>query len=485
MKFSLLILTAVIVSALLTIGSTITPYGAAASDLPQKEIPNKISAIITSNPDTPSFGHFQASYLSLTLTTDKAVYLTGETVNITVSTGTINTHIRLLAQLPDGSQQTIENFTLNYTHTVSWTAPATTGQIRFTCNGEALTEVWDYCTRWVCIGDPPDCHYDSYPCLRSISITGSTSNDIRVFGRTTSISGRIIDTNQQPVPGAKLSILSTAQSTASNNDGYYEFNSYQLGNNYGLVNQIPTVTDTVSVEAVACELQPGQTIQIQAETGASGINFTLKRAFYPPDIDLSQFTFDAFPGWPEAKEYTTWQDIAGITVDGPVQSVKLQYGTKEISPLLFNIGNKMLYLITTPEFGRYFLEVQGTPNTQYKVAVASTLSGNYIQPIIVDTAIESSGSQRLRFMLQQTQMQLQVIKPFPILLIIIPIVIGILGGLIAAYFLTGGKVRWQKVFADKKSSQTTEITEVKKTVKEKAVVKSKVKKPTRRRAKGK
>src|SRR4030042_1920762 len=192
MRFSLLILTAIMLSSILAIGSAVTPYHADALNLSQKENgPRVTNATITNDQDTPSFGPFQASYLSLSLTTDKAVYLTGETVNITVSTSTINTHVRLLAQLPDGSQQTIENFTLNYTHMVSWTAPATPGQIRFICNGEALTEVWDYCTRYVCIGDPPDCYWDNYPCLRSIAITGSTSNDIRVFGRTTSISGRI------------------------------------------------------------------------------------------------------------------------------------------------------------------------------------------------------------------------------------------------------------------------------------------------------
>jgi hypothetical protein len=468
------------------IGSIVAPYHASAFNLPQKEAPAAANATITNKENTPSYGSFQASYLSLSLTTDKSMYLTGETINITVSTSSINTHIRLLAQLPDGSQQTIENFTTNYTHTVPWTTPATSGQIRFTCDGEAIVEVWDYCQRYVCIGPgETDCHWDSYPCLRSISVTGNAYNDVRVFSRTTSVSGRVIDTNQRPIPGASVYILGTAQSTTSNNDGYYEFNSYQLSNNYVLVSQIPTVTDTVSVEAVACEPQPGRSIQIQAERGASEINFTLKRAFYPPDIDLSEFTFTAFPNWPEAKNYATWQNIAGITIDGPVQPTKFQYGTKEISPLLFSIGNKKLYLITTPEFGRYFLNVQGAPNTQYEVAAAATLNGSYLQPISVSTMIESDNSQRLRFMLEQDQMQLQVIKPFPIPLIIIPIVVGILGGLIAAYFFTGGKMRWGKVLAGLKPLKTKELARAREAAREKAVVKSTVKRPIRRRARGK
>jgi hypothetical protein len=483
MRFSSLILTAILVSAVLAVGSIIAPYYILASDLPQKEAPAIINATLTNKAITTSDGLFQPSYLSMSLTTDKSVYLTGETVNITVTTSSINTHIRLLAQLPDGSQQTIDNFTANYTHTVSWTAPATPGQIRFSCDGEALIEVWDYCTRWLCVAT--NCFWDNYPCLRTTYITGNAYNDIRVFGRTTSVSGRIIDTNQKPVAGASVSILSTGQSTTSNNDGYYQFNSYQLGGNFGLVNQIPVVTDTVSVEAVACEPQPGRSIQIQAKTGASDVNFTLKRAFYPPDLDLSEFTFTAFPGWPAAKEYATWQNIAGITVDGAVQPVKFQYGTREISPLFFNIGNKKLYLITTPELGRYLLDIQGAPGTQYKVSAAATLGGTYLQPITLNTTIESGNSQRLRFILEQDQMQLQVINPFQVLIIIIPIVIVVLGGLAAAYFLTGGKMRWKKVFAGRKPSPTTEITKANATVKEKAVVKSTVKRPTRRRAKGK
>jgi hypothetical protein len=234
---------------------------------------------------------------------------------------------------------------------------------------------------------------------------------------------------------------------------------------------------------VACEPQPGRTVQIQAQTGASEVNFTLNRAFYPPGLDLSEFTFAAFPGWPAAKDYATWQNIAGITIDGAVQPAKLQYGTKEISPPLFDIGNKKLYLITTPEFGRYFLDIQGAPGTQYKVAVAATLGGTYLQPITVNTTIVSGSSQRLRFMLEPNQLQLQVIKPFPILAIIIPIIIVVLGGLVAAYFLTGGKMRWGKAFAGKKPLKTKELAKAKETTGKKPAVKSTTKRPIRRRSK--
>jgi hypothetical protein len=82
-------------------------------------------------------------------------------------------------------------------------------------------------------------------------------------------------------------------------------------------------------------------------------------------------------------------------------------------------------------------------------------------------------------------MQLQVIKPFPIPLIIIPIVVGILGGLIAAYFFTGGKMRWGKVLAGLKPLKTKELAKAREAAREKAVVKSTVKRPIRRRARGK
>jgi hypothetical protein len=474
----------ILVLGLFTIGSAVAPCYAIALDSPTKEaVPIITNATLDGEETAPSKAAFQLSYLSLSLTTDKSVYLTGETINITVSTSAINTHIRVQAQLPDGSQETVGNFTTNTTHTLSWTAPSTSGYIRFICEGDAIVEVWDYCTRYVCVDS--DCHWDTYPCLRSISVTGNASSDIRVFSRTTSISGRVIDTNQRPVSGANVYLTSTMQSTTTNNDGVYEFSSYQLGNNYALVSQIPTVTETVSVDAIACEPQPGKTVQVQAEGGATNVNFTLRRSFYPPDIDLSEFTFDAFSGWPEAKEYSTWQNILGITIDGQVEARKLSYGTKDASPHLFDIGNKKLYLITNPEFGHYFLELQGAQNTGYTVAAAATLNNFYFEPVTISGSIEGQNSQRLRLMLKAGGIELQVIKPNSLLLIIIPIVVVLLGGLAAAYFLTGGRRRWGKALAGQKPPKTKELAPAKETSREKASVKRAVQRPTRRRAKGK
>jgi len=431
---------AILVLGLFTIGYAVAPSHAVAFNSPTEEaIPTITNATLSGEETIPSKAAFQASYLSLSIGTDKSVYLTDETINIAVSTSAVNTHIRLLAQLPDGSQETIGSFTTSGTYTLSWTAPSTSGYIRFICEGDALAEIWDTCTRYVCFEE--DCWWEPYPCLRSMRVTGNASADIRVFSRAAPISGYVIDTNQNPVPTANVYVASTMQSTTTNNDGFYEFISYQLGNNYALVNQIPTVTETVSVEAIACEPQPGITIQVQAESGATNVNFTLRRAFYPPDIDLSEFTFDAFPGWPEAEEYSTWQNILGITVDGPVEPRKLSYGTKEISPLLFDIGTKKLYLITNPEFGRYFLELQGAQNTGYTVAAAATLNNFYLEPVTLNGSIEGKNDQRLRLTLKADGIVLQIIKPNSLLIIIIPIVVVVLGGLAAAYFLTRGKFR--------------------------------------------
>lgn len=485
MRSSLLVLMAILISALFIFGIAITPY-ASALNSPQKEIIPKANQATLNNNQT-YFSHYpsQPSYLSLSVTTDKSVYLSGETVSITVTTSAINTHVSLAAQLPDGSTQSIENFTFNYTRTVSWTAPATSGQIRLNYDGDAIVEAWDYCTRYICTGPGlTDCHWQSYPCFRSFSVTGNTYNYITVFSRDTSVSGRIMDSNQRPIPGATVSILSTGQSTQSDNEGYYLF-TYKLGNIYTLVNEIPTANDTITVDAVACEPQPGKTIQIPAESGSSNIDFTLNRSFYPPDLDLSQFVYSSFPGWTAARDYVTWQNIAGITINSTVHVAKFQYGNKEISPMFFDIGNKILYLITAPESGRYLLDIQGPPDSQYTVAAAATVNGSYLPPITVNSAVESKGSQRLSFILQPDQIQLEVIKPFPVIGIIIPVIVIVLGGLAAAYFLTGGNKRWGKTFARLRPTRSTEAATTIGPATQKSISRSTTNKSNRNTAKNK
>ena len=468
MRFILLVLPVILVLGLLATASMVAPYQASASDFPAKKaIPVITNATLSHEEAALNKAAFQLSSLSMTISADKPAYLTGETVTITVVTSVGNTHVRVLAQLPDGSQQTISNFTTSGTYTFSWSAPSTPGLVRFTCYGDALMQVWSNCVSYVC--DTADCWYETYPCLQTNTVTGNASHDIRLFNRAASISGRVTDTNQNPMPMATVYLASTAQSTTTNNDGFYKFISYQLGNNYILINQIPTATETISAEAIACEPQSGKTVQVQAESGASNVDFTLKRSFYLPDIDPSEFTFDAFPGWPEAKDYSTWQNILGITIDGQVEPRKLLYGTTEISPPLFSIGNKKLYLVTNPELGRYLLELQGTRNTGYTVAAATTMNNLYFEPVNVSGTVQGQNAQRLRLTLEPGGMELKAIKSPSLLLIIIPTLVVLLGGLTVAYFLTRGKFRGaREKFAGGKSPKRKVAARIKPAEKSKA-----------------
>lgn len=205
MRFILLILVAILVLGLLTIGFMLAPCQATASNFSANEAtPIITNATLSNEETTPRKVAFQASYLSLSLRTDKPVYLTGETIAITVSTSVSNTRVRVLAQLSGGYQETIGNFTTSGIYTLSWPAPSTSGQVKFTCEGEAIVQVWSTCTRVVCADK--DCWWETYPCLQSTTVTGNAFYDIRVFSRATSISGSVTDTNQRPIPGL-LSML--------------------------------------------------------------------------------------------------------------------------------------------------------------------------------------------------------------------------------------------------------------------------------------
>ena len=451
MKLNSVIWLTILALVVFTAGAVVTPCVANASNSPIKAIKPTITH------DAFPYDTLYQSPLYLRISTDKSVYLTGETVNIAVSTNAFNTHIKVLAQLPGSSQETIGSLTTNTTNALSWQAPTTSGLIRLTCEGQAIMDAWDTCSREVCEGE--DCWWEDYPCVRSIRVTGNAYTDIRVFSRTTSISGYIIDTNQRPVPGATVSLASNMQSITSNSDGYYEFSSYELNNNFALVNEVPTVTETISVEAIACESQAGKTVQVQAERGVSDVNFTMKRVFYPPNIDLSEFNFNAFPNWQEARQYSTWQNMLGITTEGAVEPGKLSYGKQEIPPRLFSIGNKQLYLVTNPGFGRYTLELKGSRNTGYTVAAATTLNGSYFQPVTVSGNVEGKNDQKLRLTLNAGGVGLQAIKPTSPLLIIIPIAVLLLGGLAAAYFLNQDKFRglWKKPAVVKSPEPKTRV----------------------------
>ncbi len=449
---------AVLILGILTIGSAISPFQAFASNRPPNpSVPTVANATLSEEKTAPSTDPSQLGYtIALSLSTDKPAYLTGDTIAITVITNLPNTDVNLVANLPGGGQQQISRFTTSSQKTVLWTAPETTGQIQLTCLGQAELEEWTTCVRYVCLGDGSDCHLGSYLCLRPTVVQGNASNSIRVFSRVTSISGRVLDTNQLPVAGATVSLASVSQATSTNAEGSFVFSSYQIGSNYTLVNQIPTVTDTISVNAIACAPQPGKAVQVQAEIGASNVDFTITRAFYPPGIDLSDFTFAAFSGWPDASNYTTWQNILGITISGPVELTKLSFGSTETPTASVNIGNKKLYLITNPRLGDYLVDLQAPQNAQYAVAAAATLNNKYFLPVSVSGVTESKNGQQIKLTLKENGVQLTPITPFSLLWVIIPVIVVVIGCLVAADFLTGKRVigRIQQAFTRTRSPRT-------------------------------
>src|SRR4030042_6149123 len=110
----------ILVLGLFTIGPVVAPCSAAVSDSPaEKSAPIITNATLAGEETAPGKASFETSSLSLSLTADKPVYLTGEPINITVSTSTTNTHVRVQAQLPRGRQETLGDFTTNGTYAIS------------------------------------------------------------------------------------------------------------------------------------------------------------------------------------------------------------------------------------------------------------------------------------------------------------------------------------------------------------------------------
>jgi hypothetical protein len=384
---------------------------------------------------------YQSSRLSLAVETDKSVYLTGEPVKITITTNAINTHVILEAQFPDGSKQNIQNFTFNYSRTIPWTAPATSGQITLSCDGDAIIEVQSTCTGVTC-DSSGNCYLYSYPCTQSTTVKGSTSTDINVYGRATSISGYVKDSLGQPITGALVRLANDTAYKTTDSNGYYKLD-YTIGDDYQLSNsQIPTATDTINFEAIACK-PDSLKVQIPVEHGVNNADVTLHRFFYPPAIDLSKFTFDNFSNWTKAKNLETWQNILAISVERPTELKRLALEGKQLEAnndfKTFDIDGQTLYLITKPDTGRYFFNIECKQNSEYRVAASATLDSSPIEEIVLNDDIEAGKSQRIRLTLKDDSLELVRIKGFPMALAIIPIAISLAGGLAAAYFITGGK----------------------------------------------
>ena len=451
------------VLALTTLGTAVSLCQAAPLICPA----NQVAAIITSatlaDRQTPPGRLGPAtSSLSLSLSVEPTVCLTEEWVGISVRTNIDGAKVRLLAELASGATEEIGEFTVRGSRTEQWRAPRSSGLVELLCEGSAQVQemVWTTCYTTAVVGQ--QLVIQSYPCQRILTRTykDTTSCDLRVYDRRAPISGQVTDTRNQPVCGAVVRLPGTGQSTKATSQGKFNLSSYEISGSYELQGDVPTASETVSVEAVACKAQ-SRTIQVPAERGVSNADFTLERCFYPAAISMSKFTLDAFSGWQEAEEYSTWQNILGITIQGPVEVTALRFGGKELSPQSFDIDSE-LYLITEPEMGRYFMELQGTRNGPYTVAGAATVDGHPLEEMVIIGEIEAGDTERVRLVLQSDSLEVEYIKPFPLLLVLIPAIVGLAGGLAGAYFLTGGRLRGlKKAFARAPSPEKQRAAEEK------------------------
>jgi len=386
----------------------------------------------------------QVPTLSIQLGTGQTAYLAGETIVITIGTNLSNTKVRLLAQYDDGEQQEVSKFTFSGSRAIDWN-PTKLGRIQITAEGQAEVQVKEWTTCYGVSYAGKQAYIYSYPCEQVVTKTvkDTATRSLKIYPRQTSISGRIVDNLKQPVAGASIYLSSTKQSTTTDRDGYYKFRTYELGNNYAVITDIPTFKETISIEAVACN-RFSDSIQVPAGEGLSSADFTLHRCFWPAAIEPADFTASAFSGWSEANNVQTWKNILGITVDGPVEISKVRFEGRELPPgslKSFPMGSKKLYLVTKPETGRYFLELESIQGGEYQVSTAATLADVPLaQSNMVNGSLKAKQSRLLRILLSENQIVLEHSKGIPLVLIIVPTIFGIIGGVAAAFLLTGGQV---------------------------------------------
>lgn len=408
--------------------------------------------------------------LSLRVTKPAAVYLTEEPIEIRISSNYNGVRITLEAvYTKDNEQQTetiISSEKIAGERTELWSnRNAVTGNVKLTCTGDITVVIRRTCTDCGFIGKIYTCW--SYDCSEYYPLNDSKETSLVIYPRYTSISGKLTDKNNKPVAGASVSITSVKTSATADSNGFYRFDPYRIGDNYQLDNQVPTIADAISIDAVACKPVSKNNITIKAGQPASA-DLTLERYFYPPNVNLAKFTFDIFKSWNKASEYSTWQDILGITVGAGAKMVKLHLGsglfTKEVPFESFDIDNKKLYLITKPQNGRYFLDISSdSPNT-YDIAAAATLGGNYLTEAILPIGIEKAGSlKRIPLVFDKGVITLKPPPEIDWLVWVIPPIVGIAAGALIAYFvLTGKFLKPKKAPAGQGSAETKKISSGKK-----------------------
>ncbi|MCX6004777.1 MAG: hypothetical protein NT082_03810 [Chloroflexi bacterium] len=397
--------------------------------------------------------------IGLVVNLPRRSFLTGENIQVTVSTNTPGTAMTLYYEI-NGERTTVTGSTINGSQTFSIKTPERPGPVSLICEGNAIVIYWDVCTAIeVCGYDannlPRYCTY-TYPCQKEMMVYGNTYADFTVYSRNTSISGNVYDSLKNPVNQAKVE-LSNGSSRVTSSDGFYKFGDFVLGDNYRLAGERPTVDVTMKIDAVACNQQT-KSIAVPAEQPLVGIDINLDRVFYPPEIKLTDFTFSAFSGWPEASKVSAWADIVAITSTGTAKLSNINYGgsgltTTPVGFESFVLGDKNLYLLPNPKMGRYRLDFLVEPLGAFNLYAAANIPGiGQVQGIKVpgkgDKTSEkfsldiSIGSQTGPGCAPQKKFELKPIDIIDLTLVIVIAIAGVLGGLLAAFLILGRRYGW-------------------------------------------
>ncbi|MDD5312282.1 MAG: hypothetical protein PHO26_04525 [Dehalococcoidia bacterium] len=401
----------------------------------------------------------QPESIGLTLNLPRRSFLTGENIQVVVSTNTSSTAMTLYYEI-NGERTTLTGSTISGSQSFSIKAPADPGPVRLICEGSAIVIYWDTCIIYqICGYDtnnlPRYCPY-TYQCQKETMVYGTASTDFVVYGRHTSISGNVYDLRKNPVNQARVE-LSNGESRTTSSDGFYEFADFTLGDNYRLAGERPTVDITMKIDAVACRQQVNS-ISVSAEQPRTGVNINLDRVFYPPEINLANFTFSAFSGWPAASTVSTWEDIIAITSTGTARMSNINYGgsglaTTPVEFKAFTLGDKNLYLIPDPRMGRYRLDLLIEPPGAFNLYAAAKIPGiGQLQEVNVtgkgDKPGEkffmdiNTGAQSGPGCAPPQKLELEPIEVMDTTSVILIAVAGVLAGLLVSFFFLNRKYGW-------------------------------------------
>jgi len=401
----------------------------------------------------------QPESIGLTLNLPRRSFLTGENIQVVVSTNTSGTAMTLYYEI-NGERTTLTGSTISGSQTFSIKAPADPGPVRLICEGSAIVIYWDTCIYYdICGYDannlPRYCPF-TYQCQKETMVYGSTSTDFMVYGRRTSISGNVYDLLKNPINQARVD-LSNGESRITSSDGFYEFADFTLGDNYRLAGERPTVDITMKVDAVACRQQTIST-SVSAEQPRTGVNVNLDRVFYPPEINLANFTFNAFSGWPAAGTVSTWEDIIAITATGTAKVSNINYGgsglaTTPVEFKAFTLGDKNLYLLPDPRMGRYRLDLLIEPPDAFNLYATAKIPGiGQLQEVSVtgkgDKPGEkffmdiNTGAQSGPGCAPPQKLELEPIEVMDTTSVILIAVGGVLMGLAVSFFFLNRKYGW-------------------------------------------